>query len=53
MSPTEEAQIRRGPVAVHHPSATLCSPTDLGPLGSSPEIVAGEEAGRVSQFAFG
>jgi hypothetical protein len=50
---TEEAQIHRGLVIVPHPGATLCSPTDLGTLGSSPEIAVGEEAGRVSQFAFG
>jgi hypothetical protein len=50
---TEEAQIRRGPVTVPHPGAMLCSPNDRGPLGSSPKIAAGEEAGHVSQFMFG
>jgi hypothetical protein len=40
---TEEARIHRGPVLVPHPGATLCSPTDLGPLGSSPENAAGED----------
>jgi hypothetical protein len=50
---TEEAQIHRGPVLVPYPSAMLCSPADLGPLGLSSEIAAGEDAGRVSRFAFG
>jgi hypothetical protein len=41
---TEEAQIHRGPVLVPLPGAMLCSPIDLGPLGSSPEIAVGEDA---------